>query len=347
MIMYEETFVDRESELDWETLVTSTTAADPNSLAAPDSAVSSAIPAQQYGGGGGGNGFNGGGGFGGGGGFDDAGAQGKLFLGGIAWTTDEEALRHYFGQFGEIIDVAVMRNKATGVSRGFGFVTYARPGCVDAVLGRDHVLDGRRVDIKLAVPRDRAPAPLVNTADGPINGGPPPTMGLGGRPPMGGPPPPPPPPMMGAPPMGMGAPPMGGPPPPHFGGGAPPGGGFGNQSNKFFVGGLPSAVADPEFRGYFEQFGQLTDSIVMVDRGTNRSRGFGFVTYADPEAANRVASMQHRLQGKIVDVKRAVPGPGQDGGGGGGGMMGGGMGMGGGGMGGGGGYYGPPGGFRG
>ncbi|KAH8097572.1 poly(U) RNA binding protein [Aureococcus anophagefferens] len=209
MIMYEETFVDRESELDWETL---------------------------------------------------------------------EALRHYFGQFGEIIDVAVMRNKATGVSRGFGFVTYARPGCVDAVLGRDHVLDGRRVDIKLAVPRDRAPAPL---------------------------------------------------------------------SNKFFVGGLPSAVADPEFRGYFEQFGQLTDSIVMVDRGTNRSRGFGFVTYADPEAANRVASMQHRLQGKIVDVKRAVPGPGQDGGGGGGGMMGGGMGMGGGGMGGGGGYYGPPGGFRG
>ena len=41
-------------------------------------------------------------------------------------------------------------------------------------------------------------------------------------------------------------------------------------------------VTDPEFRYFFSQFGELHESVVMFDRVTRRSRGFGFVTYVNP-----------------------------------------------------------------
>ena len=50
---------------------------------------------------------------------------------------------------------------------------------------------------------------------------------------------------------------------------------------KIFAGGLPSAVDDAMLRQHFERFGEITDAIVMIDRHTNRSRGFGFVTFRD------------------------------------------------------------------
>lgn len=39
-------------------------------------------------------------------------------------------------------------------------------------------------------------------------------------------------------------------------------------------------VNDKQFLCFFEQFGEVIDSVVMVDRNTKRSRGFGFVTFA-------------------------------------------------------------------
>ena len=40
-------------------------------------------------------------------------------------------------------------------------------------------------------------------------------------------------------------------------------------------------MTEDEFREFFEQFGEIVDSVVMFDRETQRSRGFGFVTYKD------------------------------------------------------------------
>ena len=48
---------------------------------------------------------------------------------------------------------------------------------------------------------------------------------------------------------------------------------------------LTFLVTDPEFRFFFSQFGELQESVVMFDRETRRSRGFGFVTYVDPVSA--------------------------------------------------------------
>jgi len=52
----------------------------------------------------------------------------------------------YFSRYGEVIDCVVMKNQTTGKSRGFGFVTYRDPRCVEAVLvSGPHILDGRQV----------------------------------------------------------------------------------------------------------------------------------------------------------------------------------------------------------
>lgn len=59
------------------------------------------------------------------------------------------------------------------------------------------------------------------------------------------------------------------------------------DERKLFVGGLPSNVTDQEFRTFFEQFGEISDSVVMFDRDTRRSRGFGFVTFVDPVSTQK------------------------------------------------------------
>lgn len=57
-----------------------------------------------------------------------------------------EKLQQYFSEFGEVIDAVVMKNTESSQSRGFGFVTFAEPNCVDKVLQKGtHLLDGRAV----------------------------------------------------------------------------------------------------------------------------------------------------------------------------------------------------------
>jgi RNA recognition motif-containing protein len=88
------------------------------------------------------------------------------------------------------------------------------------------------------------------------------------------------------------------------------------DGRKLFIGGLPPDVTDDEFRAFFEQYGAVIDSVVMIDRETLRSRGFGFVTFkhrsttnevlkSDPEAKNGVAKVV--MRGKTCEVKVAVP----------------------------------------
>jgi len=76
---------------------------------------------------------------------------------------------------------------------------------------------------------------------------------------------------------------------------------------KLFVGGIPISLNNAEFKKYFEQFGAVTESQVMTERETGRSRGFGFVTFHEEETAERVLATQHAIQGKPVEVKRAEP----------------------------------------
>ena len=80
------------------------------------------------------------------------------------------------------------------------------------------------------------------------------------------------------------------------------------RTKKIFVGGLPSTITESDFKTYFDQFGTITDVVVMYDHNTQRPRGFGFITYDSEEAVDRVLYKTfHELNGKMVEVKRAVP----------------------------------------
>lgn len=56
-----------------------------------------------------------------------------------------DSLRAYFEQFGDIREVIIMRDKLSGRSRGFGFVSFVNKDAVDSATQQDHVLDGRNV----------------------------------------------------------------------------------------------------------------------------------------------------------------------------------------------------------
>lgn len=86
-------------------------------------------------------------------------APGKLFVGGLSWQTTPEKLREYFGQFGSVTDVLVMKDPVTQRSRGFGFITFSTPDAVERVLAvPTHTLDGKKIDPKHATPKSKSKA---------------------------------------------------------------------------------------------------------------------------------------------------------------------------------------------
>uniref|UniRef100_A0A3P9JV99 RRM domain-containing protein n=1 Tax=Oryzias latipes TaxID=8090 RepID=A0A3P9JV99_ORYLA len=77
---------------------------------------------------------------------------------------------------------------------------------------------------------------------------------------------------------------------------------------KLFIGGLCVNTNDDGLRKHFEQFGTLTDFVVLQNKNAQRSRCFGFVTYSTPEEANAaMAAAPHTVEGNSVEVKRAIP----------------------------------------
>ncbi|KAH9566226.1 hypothetical protein CY35_04G120200 [Sphagnum magellanicum] len=113
------------------------------------------------------------------------------------------------------------------------------------------------------------------------------------------------------------------------------------QEYRCFVGGLAWATDDSRLETAFRPYGEVVESKVILDRETNRSRGFGFVTFADEKAMNEAIERMNgtELDGRSITVNQAQS-RGGSGGGGGGGYRGGGGGGYGGGGGGGGGYRG-------
>jgi hypothetical protein len=76
---------------------------------------------------------------------------------------------------------------------------------------------------------------------------------------------------------------------------------------KVFVGGLAHKTTTQHLRDHFGRFGTIVDAVVLR-WPDGRSRGFGYVTFADVSGAASVMDEAHSLQGREVDVKRAVPG---------------------------------------
>lgn len=76
---------------------------------------------------------------------------------------------------------------------------------------------------------------------------------------------------------------------------------------KLFVGGISWETSEDTFASYFGQYGEITDSVIMLDKHSGRPRGFGFVTFSDPTVADKVLEDEHVIDGRMVEVKRTVP----------------------------------------
>ncbi|XP_069767001.1 RNA-binding protein Musashi homolog 2b isoform X10 [Narcine bancroftii] len=75
-----------------------------------------------------------------------------------------------------------------------------------------------------------------------------------------------------------------------------------------FIGGLSWQTSPDSLRDYFSKFGEIRECMVMRDPTTKRSRGFGFVTFADSASVDKVlAQPHHELDSKTIDPKVAFP----------------------------------------
>ncbi|XP_053280158.1 RNA-binding protein 38 [Pleuronectes platessa] len=70
---------------------------------------------------------------------------------------------------------------------------------------------------------------------------------------------------------------------------------------KIFVGGLPYHTNDASLRKYFESFGDIDEAVVITDKQTGKSRGYGFVTMCDKGAAERACKDPN----PIIDGRKA------------------------------------------
>ncbi|HSX47946.1 MAG TPA: RNA-binding protein [Candidatus Nanoarchaeia archaeon] len=85
----------------------------------------------------------------------------KLFVGGLAWATTDDGLRKAFEVYGEVEEAAVVTDKFSGRSKGFGFVTMVDDAGADKAIAEQNgkELEGRSVTVAEAQPmkpRDNA-----------------------------------------------------------------------------------------------------------------------------------------------------------------------------------------------
>eukprot|EP00246_Nothoceros_aenigmaticus_P011545 TRINITY_DN3181_c0_g1_i1.p1 TRINITY_DN3181_c0_g1~~TRINITY_DN3181_c0_g1_i1.p1 ORF type:complete len:367 (+),score=70.42 TRINITY_DN3181_c0_g1_i1:102-1202(+) len=172
-------------------------------------------------------------------------AHRKLFVRGLAWETTSQALRDAFQQYGEIEEGAVITDKQTGKSRGFGFITFKHMDSAQRALKEPSKnIDGRITVCNLASTGSTTGTSSVDQAQ-----------------------------------------------------------------RKLYIGGLSYDTSSDTLLNLFSQFGEIEEGAVAYDKNTNKSRGFGFVTFKTVEGAHRALSDPSKtIEGRHVIVKLAAEG---------------------------------------
>jgi cold-inducible RNA-binding protein len=94
------------------------------------------------------------------------------------------------------------------------------------------------------------------------------------------------------------------------------------MSNKIYVGNLSYRTVEDQLTQQFSKFGQISNTVIVMDRATNRSKGFGFITFDNETAAQQAVQEMNgkEIDGRTVKVSIAKPPKEREGGGGGGGL---------------------------
>jgi RNA recognition motif-containing protein len=97
----------------------------------------------------------------------------NLFIGSLAYATNDEGLKAFFETIGEVSSARVVTDRETGRSKGFGFVEFADEAnnqkAVDELNGKE--LDGRPINVSLARPKEDRPRRDFNNDRGGNGGG--------------------------------------------------------------------------------------------------------------------------------------------------------------------------------
>ncbi|KMT06711.1 hypothetical protein BVRB_7g158730 [Beta vulgaris subsp. vulgaris] len=80
-------------------------------------------------------------------------------------------------------------------------------------------------------------------------------------------------------------------------------------ASKLFVGGLSFYTTEKTLAEAFSQFGQVIQAKIVHDRVSDRSKGFGFVTYASDDEADKALTEMNGIQlhGRVIFVEYAKP----------------------------------------
>lgn len=78
---------------------------------------------------------------------------------------------------------------------------------------------------------------------------------------------------------------------------------------KVYVGNLPFSVGSDKLKELFASYGEIEEAIVISDKFSNRSKGFGFVTFKDDETAKKaIEEMNDKdVEGRKLKVNEARP----------------------------------------
>lgn len=78
---------------------------------------------------------------------------------------------------------------------------------------------------------------------------------------------------------------------------------------KLYIGNLSWGTTTEDLKTQFEQFGEVSDAIVITDRQSGRSRGFGFVTMDNDEEANKALEECNgvEIDGRAIKCSEATP----------------------------------------
>jgi RNA recognition motif-containing protein len=82
-----------------------------------------------------------------------------------------------------------------------------------------------------------------------------------------------------------------------------------DENKKLYVGNLPYKVTSDELKTIFSEFGEIVDAVVITERDSGRSKGFGFVEFATLEEAKKAseAMNQKEMDGRKLVVNYARP----------------------------------------
>lgn len=78
------------------------------------------------------------------------------------------------------------------------------------------------------------------------------------------------------------------------------------NENKIYVGNLSYSVSEDDLKQHFDQYGPIGEVKLIIDRDTNRSKGFAFITFDSKDAADAaLAANGCDLQGRAMKVNVA------------------------------------------